>query len=218
MADWQTKAGAQRGKPLPTRCEASGCDRPARTRLGDLAFCGLHEQRWRKHGATENPPRAPRAWRTCSIDDCKNPARTREGRECEMHYYRWRRNGHFDLTDVSTEHFHSSGYRVRKAPGHPLARQNGWVFEHRLVAFGKYGPGDQTCHWCGQSLEWPEAVIDHLNEEKADNTPDNLVVACSPCNRARGSMIPFLRRLLPERMEEFIATFEHMRRTTSKAA
>ena len=125
---------------------------------------------------------------------------------------------HKPIIAKSDSHSHSSGYRLRKAPGHPMARSNGWAYEHRLVAFRKYGPGAQACHWCGIRLGWPAIVVDHLNEVKTDNRPENLVVACTPCNRARGSIIPFIERMLPERVAELIDTFAHMRARKRHAA
>jgi hypothetical protein len=96
-------------------------------------------------------------------------------------------------------------YRVLRVPGHPLANDVGDVYHHRLVAYadrhGICGP----CHWCGVALDWPEAVIDHLNEDKADNRPENLVVACNDCNRGRGAILSFLWRLQSERFDQVAA-------------
>jgi len=87
--------------------------------------------------------------------------------------------------------------------------------EHRKVMYDMLGPGPQTCFWCGVTLEWPEAVVDHLNEDKQDNRPENLVVACNNCNRARGAMLPFIERLRPEAVEVLVATIRshHDRKT-----
>jgi hypothetical protein len=106
----------------------------------------------------------------------------------------------------------SGGYRIIKDADHPLTQGNGWVAQHRAVAYEKYGEGPHPCHWCGSIHDWPDLVVDHLNEHKADNVPSNLVVACNPCNRMRGGMIGFIGKVLPERMDDLIATFEHMRK------
>lgn len=48
-----------------------------------------------------------------------------------------------------------------------------------------------ACRWCGKSVSWTnrtgyrQATIDSLNGHK-DSTVDTLVVACGPCNSARG--------------------------------
>ncbi|GEM_PF-2801377 len=146
----------------------------------------------------------------CTVHKCTNPA-VRVGHGlCEKHYDRVRRVGSTELAPRVVLKSRS-GYTLVKDPGHPLSNANGWLAQHRVVAYEKYGAGDHPCHWCGVVLPWPDIVIDHLNEVKTDNAHDNLVVACSPCNRMRGAMIPFISRMKPERMADFIATFEHMR-------
>jgi 5-methylcytosine-specific restriction endonuclease McrA len=47
-------------------------------------------------------------------------------------------------------------------------------------------------------------VIDHLDEDKANNAPANLVVACNPCNRARGAMLPFIAGMTEQALQVFI--------------
>jgi hypothetical protein len=146
----------------------------------------------------------------CSVQKCHSPA-TRVGHGlCEIHYYRVRNTGSFDL--IPRVAFQTShGYLEVKDPTHPLAKANGWVAQHRVVAHRKYGSGPHPCHWCGKVLDWTDLVVDHLNEVKDDNSDGNLVVACSPCNRVRGGMIPFIRRMLPDRVSEFVGTLSLMR-------
>lgn len=73
---------------------------------------------------------------------------------------------------------------------HPLARKGGLLGEHRKVLYEKIGPGPHLCHWgCGKLLEWgglSGIVADHLDDDKLNNDPDNLVPSCSPCNCRRG--------------------------------
>lgn len=106
-----------------------------------------------------------------------------------------------------------AGYVLLRKPDHPLANSAGWVAEHRIVAFEVYGSGPQTCHWCGCGpLPWQRVTVDHLNERKADNGPENLVPSCNPCNRARGSFISFMARLQPARLEQLFQTLRAMNR------
>lgn len=74
---------------------------------------------------------------------------------------------------------------------HPLALPDGTVFEHRKVLYDKIGPGPHRCHWrCGRILTWdggPQLGIcaDHLDNDKLNNDPENLVPSCRRENIAR---------------------------------
>lgn len=84
---------------------------------------------------------------------------------------------------------------------HPVAVINGavkgpravkaTVYEHKYVLYEKIGPGPHPCHWCGVPLNWIPGtregalLADHLNEDKRDNRPENLVPACNGCNTIR---------------------------------
>lgn len=87
------------------------------------------------------------------------------------------------------------GYRDIRAIGHPLANKNGTAREHRIILFDRIGPGSHPCHWCGKAVTWryPGAdwgtprgcgvlITDHLDGDKRDNSPDNLVPSCHRCN------------------------------------
>lgn len=89
---------------------------------------------------------------------------------------------------------HDNRYAYRYAPGHPLAtRSSPIVTEHRLALWDKIGPGTHPCHHCQEPVTWsPDAkcakgalVVDHLNGQRQDNDPANLVPSCTPCNARR---------------------------------
>lgn len=83
--------------------------------------------------------------------------------------------------------------------GHPLAWGRGVVVsQHRAVLWDKIGPGEHSCHWCGCRLVWAPTklplpsgisrlIVDHLDNDRQNNDPANLVPACSACNTLRST-------------------------------
>jgi hypothetical protein len=143
--------------------------------------------------------------KTCSTEGCEKKANRKNGL-CEACYcYAWRTGRARDPKrkpyKMKTT---AAGYRVLRVPGHPLANSNGDVSHHRLVAFATHSGICPPCYWCGSLLEWEGTHIDHLNDQKSDNRPENLVVSCPNCNRARGAMLPFFESLLPERFDQLL--------------
>lgn len=88
-------------------------------------------------------------------------------------------------------------YRLVDDPSHPLSDASGRVREHRRVLFEKIGDGIHSCHWCGDLVTWMVGVgavkgalqADHVNGNKLDNRPKNLVPSCHVCNTRRGNRI-----------------------------
>lgn len=141
----------------------------------------------------------------CANPDCNRPASRVSHGLCDTCYCRVRRNGHYEPSEPPKYRYRTgAGYYKVLIPEHPLADARGCVFEHRKVAYEKYGAGQRRCFWCGKVLEWANVVVDHLNEVKSDNRPENLVISCNDCNRARGAMLPFIDRLRPEALKQLI--------------
>lgn len=92
----------------------------------------------------------------------------------------------------------ATGYkRLTGLHDHPLSTSGGVVSEHRKVLFDRIGPGPHECHWnemygCGRaSLEWgglqgDSLCVDHLDDDRTNNSPENLVPSCIACNLRRG--------------------------------
>lgn len=113
----------------------------------------------------------------------------------------WKRPGRF----CSLACYHRSGAprgqktevrgpRMRTANGHPIAPPSGVVAVARLVLYDKIGPGEHQCHWCGAAVRWiagggpatPNSLLaDHLNWDRLDDSPENLVPSCNSCNAHR---------------------------------
>ena len=94
-------------------------------------------------------------------------------------------------------------YRSVSVPiDHPLAQDSGngygKAYEHRLVLFNKIGPNIHECHWCGKTVQWAKncksdsLVVDHLDSNEWNNTPENLVPSCRRCNIQRSIRSDFL--------------------------
>lgn len=86
-----------------------------------------------------------------------------------------------------------SGYLLKnRVFDHPLSDRT-TLFEHRRVLYDKIGSGLHYCYWsCGKLLNWwglsreEWLCTDHLDGDKLNNDPENLVPSCSTCNLRRG--------------------------------
>jgi hypothetical protein len=129
----------------------------------------------------------------CGIDGCGQPLYCKG--MCVMHYSRSRTLGHPGAAARKrqvngTGGLTDDGYRVIKAPGHPLATAQDKALEHRVVLFAVIGDGIHGCHWCGKSLTWrghaaTRINVDHLDFDRLHNVPSNLVPSCLDCNTKR---------------------------------
>ena len=65
------------------------------------------------------------------------------------------------------------------------------VAVHRIVLWEKLNGMNAPCHWCHRLLIWNvDLFTDHLDHDKLNNDPSNLVPSCLSCNsRRRGERI-----------------------------
>lgn len=128
----------------------------------------------------------------CTVPPCQKPARSPKASYCETHYARLRRNGHLGLS--ARKRRDQAGYKLCMPPeGHPLWNRGRMVREHRLILFGKIGAGEHLCHWCSRVVAWERTYpqdadglcVDHLDGDKSNNDPSNLVPCCNRCNLGR---------------------------------
>lgn len=194
---WRKHGDPTTTKRLVKRpCTIEGCGDPHLSR----GWCAKHYMRWYSTGTTDLLPRQrpDRTQRACSVDGCTRPVWSRE--MCNLHYCRLIRSGEVGPAEVLTApkgsgHLRADGYRVIQT-GHPLSTANGQVLEHRAVLYDTLGPDPQPCAHCGMEVRWDHTypthadalVVDHLDFDRSNNDPANLVPSCGRCNLARTSV------------------------------
>jgi hypothetical protein len=161
----------------PQICRVDGCVNASA--VDDLGFCKEHLQ-----ALLEWQGPVSIAVSACTIGGCANGPKSTYWPYCHKHDARIRRRG--SAADKVWPEFtwHSAGYRIIRAPGHPMAKGKSQAFEHRVVYYDHH-KGALRCHWCAAALTWDTMQVDHLNNVRHDNRLANLVAACAPCNRSR---------------------------------
>jgi len=122
----------------------------------------------------------------CVVAGCQLPQSSRN--MCVMHYTRQLRTGTTDLRPRQPiqRYRHTAGYVLIYDATHPLRDRHNYVYEHRAVLMAKVGSGSQACHHCGCVVTWGvDLETDHLDYDRANNDPSNLVPSCHTCNTRR---------------------------------
>jgi len=157
--------------------------------------CREHYDRWYTRGDPVAPPPLSPTEKGCAVKGCDKPHHANG--YCVAHARALSRYG--DPLINKTPVRKAGKYRTLIVRGHPLASPNGYVYEHRVVAYQKFGPWPQHCLWCGTGpLYWKRGQgrqlhVDHFNGIQDDNNrPENLLIACAGCNgqrhRSRGEI------------------------------
>lgn len=90
-----------------------------------------------------------------------------------------------------------SAYRKTQLPeGHPLAADRSRsVSVHQLILWDKIGSGTHPCHYCTAPVTWnapPHSPgrleSEHLDRNRLNNSPENLVPCCHRCNMQNRAM------------------------------
>lgn len=124
----------------------------------------------------------------CCVDGCDRDAKYKTAKLCQMHYFRVWRNGSLEKKEInaSLRYNTPNGYVRLRMPDHPLANRSGCVFEHRYVMWSIVGPDCRPCELCGKPQTWATCHVDHKDEDRKNNSTDNLRILCRGCNVKRG--------------------------------
>lgn len=130
----------------------------------------------------------------CKVDECDREAMYIAQQVCQKHYFRYMRNGTYELKKVREHgvrakkyrYQNPAGYELINEPEHKLADKRGYVYEHRFVYYNDIDNNPEKCALCFESINWGNCHIDHIDEDVSNNKPSNLRALCRPCNVFRG--------------------------------
>lgn len=134
-------------------------------------------------------PRKSAEDRVCRVKECERKARYKSARLCQKHYFRLRRYGTTDTVRAGKAKprlVTPNGYVRVYAPKHPIAEPGGYVFEHRKVAYDARDGEISKCERCQiVCVSWETCHVDHDDDNRKNNSPENLLVCCNGCNVMR---------------------------------
>lgn len=130
----------------------------------------------------------------CSVDACGRPVKAKG--VCAAHYQRLWRCGSPLGNQVKGRKWIAEGYELQFLPGHPISQPSGQIATHRLILYAKIGPGEHNCAGCGDLVSWEKGTlkVNHVDENKLNNDPENLEPVCFECNCLHSAILRQRRR------------------------
>ena len=125
---------------------------------------------------------------TCSIRECEQPTKSRGW--CAKHYKRWERRRDLGDPEPPRPVPNQKGYLTQRMPDHPTANVQGRAYLHRVALWDRLDGREPECAFCHVRLVWGgtesnSVTVEHLDGDRTNNHPLNLVAACPSCNTKR---------------------------------
>ena len=164
-------------------CVIDDCDRPVVGR----GWCRRHYSRWRRTGdPLGSVPRVRKPHSAATRAKIAAKATGRKHSSETLAKLSEQRRGHWHGVPVVGSYSVKGYCYLSGQYDHPLASANGQLAIHRKVLYDKIGPAPHECHWGSEVLEtWKDIQPDHIDGDRANNDPDNLVPSCPACNIKR---------------------------------
>lgn len=134
-----------------SKCKMESCQRTQQTNLG---FCLMHYKRWKRFGTSELPERIDRTKIECKFCESFIGKHGAFGMCCK-HYQMWRLHGNPLFLEIK-----------RTTTKRGYFRDKDGEFVHRKVVE----------HKIGRKLIKQHEVIHHIDLDKFNNNPNNLIV------------------------------------------